>query len=342
MQARVEWDAEKIQLLGEIREEKQAARRAARDKEAVELENARLSDRIESLDGRLEAAEEAATLALEHSSMLDALLVDASALYGRLNETSIDRSTYEALRSRTTELERDLSTAQARLLPLRVSRQHQKDLVERVSTLEDLLIVAETRADDLQATLRSLIDDSPAPRLAVQRPPLDAFLSGETTASCYAAKAALDATLCAHLVDRAALLERRSRDLSTVAFDNLLASSALTDELSSAVSSLEAAQLKLQQAENAIDLHGAEQASSRTDMAALRSREGDARAALASLSATHATSEAERSALERELRLALRRVEEALGTERDTVKRLASALGQSKVAQESMRSDFDK
>jgi len=342
VQARVEWDAEKLVLLGSIREEKQTAHRAAKEKEGAEQEAARLADRIECLERRLEAAEEAAERAGEHSSTLEALLADASALYGRLAETSIERSTYETSRARVTELERELTTAQARLLPLRVSRQHQKDLAERVVALEELLSASDERADALQTTLQSLVNEAPAPRMNPERPPLEAFLSAETTAGCYATKAAIDAALQSHLVDRVAFLERRHRDLAMASFDDGLASSALTDELTTAVSSLKAVQLKLEHAERAVAQHTAEQATARIELAAVRSREDEARSVLALLQETQTADEAQHVIVERELRAAAKRAEEAFAVERETVKRLASTLGQSKVAQEALRSDLGK
>lgn len=331
-----------VDAAAELRLGKQAARRAARDHEATQQKIDRLSGQIEGLGSQLETAEQATAKALAHASTLEALLVDAGALYGRLAETSIDRTTYEVVRTRAAELERDLTTAQARLLPLRISRQHQKDLAERVRALEGLLADSDARADELQQTLQSVIDDAPLARWTTAYPPLEAFLSAETTAGCHAAKAAIDATLHAHLVERTVFLERRGRDLAAAAFDDLLASSALAQEVSVAVGSLETAQAKLHQAQAAIDQHEVERSAAQAELAAIRSSEGDARSAHAALERQHAVSEAEHSKVERDLRAALRRAEEALATERDTVQRLASTLGQSKVAQEAMRGDLDK
>lgn len=341
VQARVEWDAEKLRLLGEVREEKQAARRAAKDKEAADAEAARLVALVEGLEGQLEDTIDAAATAEDEAETLRALLADASALYGRLASTSVDKALYDGVRARAAALELELATAAARLLPLRVSRQHQKDLAERVSTLELLLAEADDAGTALHAALRSVVD-APGVRMAVpDRVPTEPFDSG-VTVDCFAVKASVDVLLTSHLSARLADVERQHRSLTVQAFDDELSAVAVADQLSTAVAGSSSLQARLTNAEGALAQLTAELKTTTAELAAVRSRETDARAALATLEDAHAKGLTERAAVEKDLKGALRRADEALGAERDTIKRLASTVGQGKVAEEALRADLAK
>lgn len=341
-QARVEWDDEKLRLMAELREEKQTSKRATNEKDGLLLRVDKAEGEVDRLEARLEEKEVEIDENNDEIETLQDLLADAGALYGHLASNSVDKALHDRSRLRILELEAALSTANARLLPLRISRQHQKDIASRVDTLERMLSESEWTVAQLSVSLRMFNQTSSSPPSS---PPSMDTLDGTTlrqTIDCHTVISSIIDIYASHLLLRLSTHQEAHLSLSSESFDRLLSHASLDDRLRESLAAVADAQKQLVQADRDVNRQTVELTSCQAELGSLRQSERDARTALAGLQTAVEGATVERAVIERGLKERVRVTEETLERERDNLRRLASTLGQSKVAQEALREDLEK